>query len=57
MFGFIREVRTEITKVTWPTKADTVRLTLIVIGISVAVGLYLGALDYIFTLMLKFLVS
>lgn len=57
MFGFIREVRTEITKVTWPTRADTIRLTLIVIGISVAVGLYLGALDYIFTQMLRFLVS
>lgn len=57
MFTFIKEVRTELTKVTWPTRQDTIRLTLIVVAISVAVGLYLGGLDLLFTQMLKFLVS
>jgi len=57
IFKFINEVRTEITKVTWPTRADTIRLTIIVLAISVGVGLYLGGLDMIFTQMLKLLVS
>lgn len=57
MFKFVTEVRTELTKVTWPTRADTIRLTIIVVVISVVVGLYLGGLDLLFTQMLKLLVS
>ncbi len=57
MIKFITEVRTELLKVTWPTRAETIKLTLIVVGISLIVGIYLGALDFLFTEMLKFLVS
>jgi len=57
IFKFVNEVRAEILKVTWPTRADTIRLTIIVLGISVGVGLYLGGLDMLFTQMLKILVS
>lgn len=57
MFKFVNEVRTEMLKVTWPTRADTIRLAIIVIAISVGVGLYLGGLDMLFTQMLKLLVS
>jgi len=57
MFTFIKEVRTELAKVTWPTRPETIRLTVIVIAISIGVGLYLGGLDLLFTEMLKFLVS
>jgi preprotein translocase subunit SecE len=46
---FLREVREELRKVTWPTRYQTVRLTLIVIGVSLAVGVYLSALDFILT--------
>lgn len=57
MFTFITEVRSELAKVTWPDKGDVIKLTLLVIGISLAVGLYLGGLDVLFTEMLKFLIS
>lgn len=57
MFTFIKEVRVELGKVTWPTRPETIRLTLVVIAISVGVGLYLGGLDMIFTQMLKLLIS
>lgn len=57
MIKFIKEVRTELLKVTWPTRADTIRLTLIVVGISFLVGIYLGVLDFLFAEMLKYLVS
>ena len=46
---FIKEVKTELTKVNWPTKNQAVRLTLIVIGVSVAVGIFIGILDYLLT--------
>ena len=37
----------ELRKVTWPDKETTKNLTLVVIGISVALGALLGGLDWI----------
>jgi len=48
---FLKEVRLEIKKVNWPTKDETFRYTLIVIGISLAVAAFLGTLDFIFTVL------
>lgn len=49
---FLKEVRVEMKKVNWPTRDETVKFTLIVIGASAAVALFLGALDYIFRFLL-----
>jgi preprotein translocase subunit SecE len=57
MLSFVKEVRVELSKVTWPTRAETINLTILVVLISVAAGLYLGGLDLLFTQMLKLLVS
>lgn len=46
---FLKEVRTELGKVNWPTRNEAIKLTGVVIGVSLAVGLYLGGLDFIFT--------
>ena len=46
---YFREVRVEMAKVKWPTKNDTVNYTIVVIGVSLAVAAFLGALDFIFT--------
>ena len=43
----------EMKKVNWPTKKETIRYTLIVIGISIAIAIYLGGLDFIFTTILN----
>jgi len=47
--AYIKETRDELRKVTWPTQVEIIRLTTIVIIISIIVGLYIGALDFIFT--------
>ena len=39
----------ELKKVTWPTKEQTLRLTVIVIGISLIIGLYIGIIDVLLT--------
>lgn len=39
----------EMKKVTWPTKKETKNYTLLVIGISLGVAAFLGALDFIFS--------
>lgn len=46
---FLKEVREELSKVVWPSQAEVVRLTVVVILVSVIVGLYLGAIDFLLT--------
>ena len=43
---FLGEVKNELAKVIWPTRAETIRYTLTVIVFSVVVALVLGAFDY-----------
>ncbi len=50
---YLKEVREEMRKVTWPTRKETSRYTLMVLGISLVVSLFLGAFDYIFSLILR----
>ena len=42
---FIKEVAAELKKVTWPTRQETVKLTVVVIAISVMTGAFIGGLD------------
>jgi len=50
---FLKEVRLEMKKVNWPTRKETTRYTLIVIGVSLVVAAFLGGLDFIFTTLLN----
>lgn len=45
---FFKEVRTELSKVTWPQRDLVVKLTIVVIGVSLVVAIYLGGLDFTF---------
>lgn len=54
---FIKEVWQELTKVAWPTREQTVRYTILVIVVAVAVGLFLGGLDAILTALTAFLLK
>lgn len=45
---FVREVVAELKKVTWPTRFETVKLTVVVVVISVIVGAFIGGLDATF---------
>lgn len=44
----VRETRTELSKVVWPTREETIRLTILVIAVSVVIGLILSFGDTIF---------
>ncbi len=46
---FLKEAKAELEKVSWPTKEQIIRNTLIVIGISVVTAVFLGTLDYVFS--------
>ena len=43
---FFEEVRSELKKVTWPSKDETIRMTIVVIITTIVVGAYVGIIDY-----------
>lgn len=54
---YLLQTRDEVMKVTWPTQAQIIRLTLVVLIISLVVSLYVGGLDYIFTQGMQLLIN
>lgn len=43
--NFAMEIVDELKKVSWPTRKETIRLTAIVILISLIIGAYIGIID------------
>ena len=60
MFGkikkFFEESRSEFRHVNWPTRPEGIRLTGIVIILSIGLALFLGIFDYLFTNLIKIFV-
>ncbi len=54
---YFSEVRSEISKVTWPHRDEVIRLTAIVLLVSMIVGVYVGGVDFLFTKTLSFFVT
>lgn len=54
---FFKEVQEELKKIVWPNREQTIRYTTLVIMVAVAVGIFLGALDYLLTLLTTFLIK
>ncbi len=54
---FLKDTRSELSKVVWPRKEEVIKLTLIVFAISGIVGAYVGGLDFAFTKLLEVLLS
>ncbi len=55
--GFLKETQIELKKVIWPTRQEVIRLTMVVVTVSFAVGLFIGGLDFVFTKLLQFVVK
>jgi preprotein translocase subunit SecE len=54
---WFQETRGELRKVVWPTREEALRLTYVVIAISLAMGAVLGLLDFILNWLYTFLIS
>lgn len=54
---FLQEVKAEMEKVVWPSREQTIRYSILVIVVAVAVGLFLGGLDYILTKLTEVLIQ
>jgi preprotein translocase subunit SecE len=52
---FLREVRVELSKVVWPSRTQTIQLTILVIALTLIVGFFIGAIDYGLTALSQYL--
>jgi preprotein translocase subunit SecE len=53
---FLREVRIELKKITWPGRKVTMASTVVVIVIVLISGVYLGVVDMLLSGLIKFIV-
>ena len=44
--SFFQEARQEFKRINWPTSQETVRLTVVVIAMSLGIAVFLGAVDF-----------
>lgn len=54
---FIKEVKSELKKVQWPSQKEVMKMTSIVISVSIAVSLFISSLDFIFTKLTELLIK
>jgi len=47
--NYVRETIEELKKTKWPTRQEAWRLTYVVIAVIIALGIYMGVLDYALT--------
>ncbi|MDO8671627.1 MAG: preprotein translocase subunit SecE [Dehalococcoidia bacterium] len=52
---WVREIVSELKKVTWPSREEATNLTTLVLVVSIAVGVFLGSVDYIFSQLINVL--
>ena len=52
---FLKEVRIELSKVTWPTRRQAIYMTGIVVLFAVIIGLFVSGVDFGFTKLIQFL--
>ena len=57
IISFLKEVKEELSKVTWPSREQTIRYTVLVILVAVTVGIFLGGLDLILTKFTAFIIG
>ncbi len=54
---FFGEVISELRKVTWPTRQETTRLTILVLVVSIVIGALLGVIDIGFARLFSLIAS
>ena len=54
---FIRQAYDELKQVVWPTRKEIIRLTGIVIILSILMGIYIGGLDWFFSQAIQVIVK
>lgn len=54
---YLRDTRSELRKVVWPTREDAINLTIVVIIVVIIMTFLLGGVDWVFSQILNFLLT
>lgn len=57
IIDYLVQSRDELKKVTWPSRPELIRLTLVVLAISAVTAIYLGILDSLLSRLVTFVIS
>ena len=57
IINFLKEVQEEMGKVTWPTRNQTIKMSLLVVAVSIIFGVFLGSLDFLLTKVLTIIIK
>ncbi len=56
LINYIKNSKSELKKVAWPTKKQTLNHTLLVIAFSLVVAIFLGILDFVFNKLVELII-
>lgn len=54
---FVKEIKIELGKISWPNRAETIKSTIAVLTISGIFALFLSACDYVFSMIFGAILS
>ncbi len=54
---YLKEVRAEMRKVTWPSRAEATRLSTIVVVVLLVASAFMALVDYAFSWLMRIIVS
>ncbi|MDR2902252.1 MAG: preprotein translocase subunit SecE [Lactobacillales bacterium] len=54
---FVRQVKQEVAKITWPTRSETMQGTMTVIVMSVILALFLFLVDFVFAFLIRLIME
>ena len=57
MIKFLRESYEELKLVKWPTRNEAIKLTGIVVGLSVFVSIFVASADFVYTRLLELVIK
>lgn len=55
--SFLESVKTELSKVTWPTRKETIATTGVVVVIIFLISIYLGACDIVLAKLMRLILG
>jgi len=53
---YLKETRSELRKVTWPTREEAIKLTIVVIVTIIVMATLLGVIDYLFSVIFDWVI-
>ena len=57
LIRYLRDAKAELSKVSWPSKSEVTKYSLVVVALSVFIAVFFGGLDWLFNLGLEQLIK